>query len=147
MDQAYLHQRIERFYEAQLSQEEENFLLRTLLKIEGKDPIADEALAVMLASRMSAKTTKTRKKTPAMRIAGIAASIAIILGMGIFIIHHPRQVDTFAYVSGKKIHDRNEIKNIVSTQLQDIGESTDLFSQTVATDFDDIREALTDDEK
>lgn len=138
----HLHQQIDRFFEAQLTHQEEQSLFKTLLETEGQDPIADEALAVMLASRMATKATKTRKRIPRIRIACIAASIALILGFGVFLIHQPKESQTFAYVSGKKIHDPNEIKNIVVTQLSDIQESSDFFSQTVSSDLDDIREAL-----
>ena len=146
MDQAYLYQQIDRYFEGQLSQEEERNLLCTLLKIEGQDPAADEALAVMLASKIMTKAARTRKQPRIKLIVGIAASIAVILGTGVFLIQQPRQNETFAYVSGKKIHDPNEINNIVATQLQDIGESTDLFSQALSADLDDIREALISDD-
>lgn len=137
---------IDRYFNAQLSQEEERCLLRTLLKMEGQDPAVDEALAVMLASRMTNKAGKKQKDLPMVRIAGIAASLAIIISVGALVFHHPQNTQTFAYVSGKKIYDHNEIKNIVSTQLQDIQESTGIFSQTLSTDLNDIREALITDE-
>ena len=145
MNKEFLHLQIARYFEAQLSQQEERDLLRQLLKLEGQDSMADEALAVMLASRVATKATKTRKGIPRIRIACIAASIALILGFGVSLIHHPGDSQTFAYVSGKKIHDPNEIKNIIVTQLRDIQESSDCFSHTVSSDLDDIREAITID--
>ncbi|MDE7346836.1 MAG: hypothetical protein K2N48_08890 [Muribaculaceae bacterium] len=145
MNKEFLHLQIARYFEAQLSQQEERDLLRQLLKLEGQDSMADEALAVMLASRVATKATKTRKGIPRIRIACLAASIALILGFGVSLIHHPGDLQTFAYVSGKKIHDPNEIKNIIVTQLSDIQESSDFFSHTVSSDLDDIREALTID--
>ncbi|MDE6741610.1 MAG: hypothetical protein K2J58_04695 [Muribaculaceae bacterium] len=145
MNKEFLHLQIARYFEAQLSQQEERDLLRQLLKLEGQDPIADEALAVILASRAVTKATKNRKRIPRIRIACTAASIALILGLGVFLIHHHGDSQTFAYVSGKKIHDPNEIKNIILTQLSDIQESSDFFSHTVSSDLDDIREALTVD--
>lgn len=146
MNKVYLHQQIDRYFEAQLTQQEEASLLKTLLKIEGQDPVADEALAVMLASRMPLNAARARKTPRIMQIAGIAASIALILGIGVFLIRQPRQNDSFAYVAGKKIQDPIEINNIVATQLQDIGESTGLFSQALSADLDDIREALIADD-
>lgn len=138
---------IDRYFEAQLSQEEERDLLRTLLKMEGQDPMADEALAVMLASRVGSKAIKRRRKIPPIiRIAGIAASIALILGIGAFHMRQSQESKTFAYVSGKKIIDRNQINNIVATQLQDMGESNEILSQTLSSDFNDIREALITDD-
>lgn len=142
-----IHDMINRFFEAQLSQEEERDLLRRLLKMEGRDPIADEALAVVLASRLSPEPrAKKPKGIPLRRMAAIAASVAVIFGTGALITNHAKDTQTFAYVSGKKINDPNEIKSIVATQLKDIGESTELFTQTLSTDLEDIREALTADD-
>lgn len=146
MDKEILHQQIHKYFEAELTQQEEKALLKTLLKMEGKHAIADEALAVMLASRTVGKVSKTGKRITTKLIAGIAASLAIILSVGVLVFHHPQNSQTFAYVSGKKIYDHNEINNIVATQLQDIQESTGLISQTLSSDFNDIREALIADE-
>lgn len=142
-----IHEMINRFFEARLSQDEERDLLLLLLNMEGQDQIADEALAVMLATRLSPEPkAKKLKRTSLRRMTAIAASIALIFGSGALIMNHSRDTQTFAYVSGKKINDPNEIKNIVATQLQDIGESTDLFTQALSTDLEDIREALTADD-
>ena len=139
-----LHRQIYRYFEAELTFQEESALLSELLENEGKDPLIDEALAVMLASRLTPRR-KARPRLPLKHIAGIAAAIALIIASPA-ILHRPRDPQTFAYVSGKKIQDPNEIKNIVATQLRDIGESTDLFSRTLSADLDDIREALMTDD-
>lgn len=140
-----LHRQIQKYFEAELTPQEEKSLLRELLKIEGQDPAADEALAVMLASRLAPAPSGRRKRLPLGRIAAVAA-IAVAVAAGVFFLPRSQDVRTFAYVSGKKIHDTAEIKNLVATQLQDIGESTDYFSQTMTDDLDDIREALTSDD-
>ena len=137
---------IDRYYEARLSRDEERYLLRQLLNKEGQDPAADEVLAVMLASRMIPKATKRSKRAWRAQTAGIAASIALILGTGAFLIIQPHETQSFAYVSGKKTNDPDEIRKIVATQLQDIGETTDLFNHTVSADLEDIREALTSED-
>ena len=139
-----LHRQIHKYFEAELTPQEEKSLMRELLENEGKDPVVDEALAVMLASRLT-PSPKARNRLPLKRIAGIAAAIALMMTLPAM-LHRPRDPQTFAYVGGKKIQDPDKIKNIVATQLQDIGESTDLFSQTLSTDLNDIREALITDD-
>lgn len=142
-----LYQQISRFYEAQLSRQEERELLQQLLKFEGKDPAIDEALAVMLASRLPIGPKANRNKHVRL-IAGIAASAAAVLAVGILFHHRAPQNNgkMYAYVGGVKIENHHEIMKIIDTQLNDIGESSDLFSKTLSTDLDDIREALTADD-
>lgn len=139
-----IHRQIHKYFEAELTPQEEKALMRELLENEGKDPVVDEALAVILASRLT-PSPRVRTRLPLKRIAGIAAAIAFMITLTA-LLHRSPDPQTFAYVSGKKIQDTDKIKNIVATQLQDIGESTDLFSQTLSTDLNDIREALIADD-
>ncbi|MDE7350352.1 MAG: hypothetical protein K2N25_04745 [Muribaculaceae bacterium] len=145
MDKKEIYKRIDLYFEAMLSRHEERQLLAELLPLEGRDRRIDEALAVMLASRFAAPVVTPVKRRPMKLIAGVAASIAVVVAASL-IFYHPRDTQTFAYVSGMKIQDPAEINDIIATQLSDIGESTDLFSQTLSEDFDDIREALNDDD-
>lgn len=142
MNREKLHHQIDLFFEAKLTQHEEKALLRQLISHEGNDPTADAALAVMLASRLTPEAPVGRRRPSIKLAAGIAAAIALLISLPAILHHHHRDPQTFAYVSGKKIQDPDEIKNLVATQLRDIGESTDLFSQTLSTDLNDIREAL-----
>lgn len=142
-----LRNKIDRYFEAQLSQEEEQGLLKTLLPLEGTDPLIDEVLAVMLASRLPARAI-VRKRKPGWLVAGIAASIAAVLTVGILLHYQAPQNESpmFAYVGGVKTENPHEIMKIIDTQLNDIGEYSDMFSRTLSTDLDDIREALTADD-
>lgn len=142
-----LHHKIDLFFEAQLTREEEDSLFGELLNRQGMDPVADEALAVMLASRIPL-SEKSREKLSHKKVTVAAASIAAVFAFGI-IMHslnsgHSR---AFAYVSGVKTENQQVIKNIISTQLNDIEESSGYFSQTVASDLHDIRDALTVDDQ
>ena len=142
MNQEILHLQIQKYFEAELTQEEEKALLKKLLRLEGHDSMADEALAVMLAARLTPTEAIIRRRTPMKLLAGVAASVAVVIGM-VSILQVQRSARTFAYVSGVKTENQQVINDIISTQLNDIGESSGLFSQTVASDLDDIREALT----
>ncbi|MDE6290456.1 MAG: hypothetical protein K2M16_02885 [Muribaculaceae bacterium] len=138
-----LHKKIELYFEAQLSRQEEQELLRELLRLEGKDPAIDETLAVMLASHLPARTAPRRKR-PLIRVAVVAAAVVILLSTGI-LYRHMSPTDRsgmIAYVGGVRIENPQEIMKIIDIQLSDIGESSEFISQTVSDDLDDIRDAL-----
>lgn len=148
MNKDELYNIIDRYFEASLTREEEHELLNTLLPLEGSDPEIDEALAVMLASRFPMPSVASARK-PRRLMIGIAASIAVLLAIGIPLIRRTRSSPgsgMIAYVAGVKVENPNEIMKIIDIQLNDIGESSQLFSQTVTTDLDDIREALISDD-
>ena len=71
MNKKELYNKIDLYFEAGLSRKEEELLLRRLLPLQGSDPAVDEALAVMLASRIPGKTSVS-KKIPLWRIAAVA---------------------------------------------------------------------------
>ena len=147
MNMEPLIKKIDLYFDAQLTRQEEKSLLRELLSQQGSDPRIDEALAVMLAARI-APQRKARKRQVLRKALSAAAAAAVILTAG-YAIHHfadRGHGDMLAYVGGVRIKDPNEIKNIIATQLNDIGESTDLIARTVSDDFDDISEALTTDD-
>lgn len=147
MNRQTLYRKIDLYFEAELTRQEEQSLLKELLKHEGQDPIADEALAVMLASRLPLPS-RARKKKPIRRAMAVAASVAALLALGFLLHQHAtnRDSDMFAYVGGVKVDDPQEIMNIIDTQLSDIGASSELFAQTVSDDLDDIRDALISDD-
>ncbi|MDE6379225.1 MAG: hypothetical protein K2L11_02035 [Muribaculaceae bacterium] len=148
MNKEKIYEKIELYFEAQLSAEEERRLLKVLLPLEGSDPVIDDALAVMLASRIPIPAAESAGK-PFRLIFGIAASIALLIAIGIPLIRQAvssRDSVMIAYVDGVKVEDHDEIMKIIDTQLNDIGESSELFAQTVTTDLDDIREALISDD-
>ncbi|MDE5585645.1 MAG: hypothetical protein K2I92_04780 [Muribaculaceae bacterium] len=138
-----LHKKIDLYFEAQLSAREEQDLLRQLLRLEGKDPAIDEALAVMLASRLPARATHSRRK-PLNKVAAAAAAIVTLIAAGglFHFLSPPDRSCMIAYVGGVRIENPQEIMKIIDTQLNDIGESSEFISQTVSADLDDIRDAL-----
>ena len=143
MNKEELYNIIDRYFEAQLSHEEEHELLYELLKCESRDPYMDEALAVMSASRLQAQDAAPRRR-PARLLTGIAAGVAAVLAIGALIFHQmpSRDSEMIAYVGGVRIENPQEIMNIIDTQLNDIGESSEFFTQIVSADLDDIRDAL-----
>ena len=155
MKEKNIHKEIDLYFDAQLSLVEEEELFRTLLSFKGKDQKVDEALAVMLTTRMPMESRpsglRPKKTRSLMRplYAAAAALIAIICISSLWHrsgIEDDRNVEGMvAYVGGVKISDQSEIMKIVDDQLNDIGISSELFAQTVAEDLDDIRDAFNED--
>ena len=137
-----LSNKIDRYFEADLSPQEERELLHQLLPLEGTDPAIDEALAVMLASRLHSAAPASGRR-PWKKVA-VAAAIVTALAVG-GLVHHLPPSDRsgmIAYVGGVRIENPQEIMKIIDTQLNEIGESSEFISRTVSADLDDIRDAL-----
>ena len=142
-----LNKQIRKYFEAQLSRQEERELLRQLLARQGRHPEIDEALAVMLASRITPAAAGPRGKSPVRLIAGIAASIAALLTVGALLYTHDHgQPQTFAYIDGRRTTDPAEIKKIIDLQLADICESSEFITRTLSDDVADIRDALNNED-
>lgn len=143
MNKKELYKKIDRYFEAELSRSEEELLLRQLLPLQGSDSAVDEALAVMLASRIPVKTPVS-KKIPLWRIAAVGTFLIAAAGIGFLAGDYDSSVQgtMLAYVGGVMVDDPHEIMNIIDNQLSDIGESSEFFVRTVSDDLDDIRDAL-----
>ncbi len=152
MKETDIPQAIDLYFDAQLSIKQEEELFHTLLSYKGKDPKADEALAVMLMTRKPNALSKSSKPKRAdkVRIWRAAAAVAVIGGACTMALwhggHSAGQNDgMMAYIGGVKITDQMEIMNIVDDQLNDISISSELFAQTVSSDLDDIRDAFNEE--
>lgn len=162
MKEKNIHKIIDLYFEAQLSRSEEDDLFRTLLAFEGQDNKVKEALAVMLMSRND-EILASECKSP-VRQASVenrflsfrplkwAAAVAVIAITCVTALlytshfHHGNNTERMmAYVGGVKVNDHSEIMKIVDDQLNDISMSSEFFSQTIATDLDDIRNAFNEE--
>ncbi len=152
MKETDIHKAIDIYFEAQLSIKEEEDLFHRLLSYKGKDPKADEALAVMLMTRMPnalSKSSKPKRANKA-RIWRAAAAVAVIAGACTMALWHNahsagQSEGMMAYIGGVKISDQAEIMKIVDDQLNDISLSSELMAQTVSSDLDDIRDAFNEE--
>lgn len=154
MKEYNIYRMIDLYFDAQLSLTEEKELLERLLSFEGKDPMVEEALAVMLmAINPLVKPGRTVRPKTKIRVWNIAAAVALLVAAGITAVWHSSHNDSgrtmegmVAYVGGVKVSDHAEIMKIVDNQLNDIGEYSDFFAQEVSSDLDDIRQALMSEE-
>lgn len=143
-NQAELEQLIDRYFDGETSVQEEQLLRKTLANCTWSSETIDEARFTMgyfvaHCQQQQRVTQKSRRS----RAIGIAASIAIILGAGVFALWH-YQEDTnnmcIAYVNGKTINNddavlaliendlnaMDEASNGMSAQLSNLGEALEL---------------------
>ena len=156
MKEKNIHKAIDLYFDAQLSIAEEEKLFRSLLAFKGKDQKVDEALAVMLMTRMPMESRPSglrTKKTRSLMRPLYAAAAVLIAVICISALWHQSGIEEdkniegmVAYIGGVKISDQSEIMKIVDDQLNDIGISSELFAQTLPEDLDDIRDAFNEDD-
>ncbi|MDE6479461.1 MAG: hypothetical protein K2L45_04260 [Muribaculaceae bacterium] len=162
MKEKNIHKIIDLYFEAQLSRPEEEELLSLLLAFKGDDDMVKEALAVMLMGRnpavlaehgrQAAIKAPLKSRFPGFR--GIKRVVAVALVVItcatplLYRHYHNSGVEIegmMAYVGGIKVSDHSEIMKIVDDQLNDISTSSEFFSQTIASDLDDIRNAFNEE--
>ena len=162
MKEQNIHKIIDLYFEAQLSPHEEKELFSLLLAFKGDDDRVNEALAVMLMSRNPAmlaelgesstlKHPLKRNLTGFRNLKRVVAVALVVITLATPLLYrhyHDRGVELegmMAYVGGVKVSDHSEIMKIVDDQLNDISTSSELFSQTIASDLDDIRNAFNEE--
>ena len=126
---------IEGYFEGSLSQDEETALKVFLASEEGQGPEYDEVRAVMgyfAAGRSVIKAITSRslrlREIVWRRIAAIAASLAIIITLGVSLYNKTNVC--VSYVSGQKITDKEVVMNDVDNILADLlSDRTDMEEQ------------------
>ena len=151
-----IHELIDRFFEGELSADEERALLALLIEHAEGDPEAEEALAVMTCTRILPHNTAgketgrqkaSRRHSMLWRGVAAAAVIATTTAGILFLtrsegVRQPIQEMTIAYVDGVRIENRDEIMKIVAGQLDDLSLASAEIRMEVTGDLDDIRNAL-----
>lgn len=136
---------VERYFEAETSQAEEEELRHFLCSPQGSSPRYDEVRAVMgylaKARSMVSKNSQTldRNKTRWLRPASIAASITIALGLT-FTAWKATQAPTevyIAYVDGNKITDRKAVMQLMQSSLEqmEVNETSTLIEEQLSDMF------------
>ena len=143
-NQAELEQLINRYFDGETSVQEEQMLRETLADCPWSSEVIDEARFTMgyfVAHRKAGQ--QTSKKSYRRQVIGIAASIAIILAIGIPAMYHSwfaPQPQCIAYVNGKVIDNDDAVmariasdlskmedaSNSMAAQLQSLGEALEL---------------------
>ena len=133
---------IEGYFEGTLSQDEETALKVFLVSEEGQGPEYDEVHAVMgyFAAGRSVEILRSRtlsqndrKHAPVIwrRIAAVAASLAIIVTLGVSLYN--RNNVCVSFVGGQKITDKevvmNDVDNILADLLSDRTDMEELLNE------------------
>lgn len=126
---------IEGYFEGSLSQDEETALKVFLASEEGQGPEYDEVHAVMgyFAAGRAVEILRSHPlpqndRKMWRRIAAIAASLAIIITLGVSLYNKTNVC--VSYVSGQKITDREVVMNDVDNILADLlSDRTDMEEQ------------------
>lgn len=162
MKEKNIHKIIDLYFEAQLSPHEEKELFNLLLAFKGEDDNVKEALAVMLMARNPSMLTEHNGNSAIKASLGnrlfrfrsltrVAAVAMVVIAAATALLYHFNhnsgvEIEGMtAYVGGVKVSDHSEIMKIVDDQLNDISMSSEFFSQTIASDLDDIRNAFNEE--
>lgn len=125
--QAELEQLIDRYYEGETSLEEEQMLRQCLADCPWSSEVIDEArftLGYFAAHKQQGRRATTVNDR--FRIMAIAASVAVLLTVGIGLLWQNHQANDVcvAYVNGKAIHNEQEVFNLLQSDLNDMGNAT-----------------------
>ncbi|MBR5673078.1 MAG: hypothetical protein IKW97_01640 [Muribaculaceae bacterium] len=140
--QAQLEELISRYFEGETSVQEEQALRQCLADCPWQSETIDEARFTM--GYFAAHRRQLERKSRWLmndRIIGIAASIAVILAVGGYVIWHqqPQTTDMcIAYVNGKTIDSSEQVMELIENDLNTIGEA----SQGMTAQLSSLGEAL-----
>ena len=146
-DQAALEQLINRYFDGETSVQEERELREALADCPWSSEFIDEARFTMgyFAAHKQQQQPRVAKKSYQRQIIGIAASIAILLGIGLSVFSRqwltPRY-ECIAYVNGKVIADNQEaIMSLIAQDLNDMDMATREMAGAMANDMSEMNEA------
>ena len=141
-NQAELERLIERYFDGETSIQEEQMLRATLADCPWNSEAIDEARFTMgyfAAHRQ--ETERVAKKSNRRKFIGIAASIAIILAIGIPAMYHSwfaPQPQCIAYVNGKVIDNDDAVMALIESDLNKMEDA----SNSMAAQLQSLGEAL-----
>ena len=144
--QAELEQLIERYFDGETTVQEEQALRETLADCPWSSEAIDEARFTMgyFAAHCQEKA-RTARKSHRRQLIGIAASIAIILAIGLPAIYHnwfAPQSQCIAYVNGKVIaNNQKAVMSLIAQDLNNMEIATRDLDNMIASDMNDMGDA------
>ncbi len=136
-----LEQLIERYFDGLTTVEEETALRACLARCPWHSESIEDAQVVMgYFAALSKDQRHSAARTTRQRIAGIAASIVILLSVAVFALWHQWQPmdECVAYVNGQAISNDREVMALVENDLSSIGNA----SQGMTAQLSSVGEAL-----
>lgn len=129
-DQAELEQLIGRYFDGETSIQEEQALRATLVDCSWSSDIIDEArFAMGYFAAHSNEQQRLTRKVKRRRWTGIAASIAIMTGIGSMVMWKHNHVENtcVAYVNGQTINDDEVVMAIVKKDLNNMADASQIM--------------------
>lgn len=136
-----LEQLIERYFDGLTTVEEEAALRACLARCPWHSESIEDAQVVMgYFAALSKDQRHSVARTTRQRIAGIAASIVVVLSVAVFALWHQWQPmdECVAYVNGQAISNDREVMALVENDLSSIGNA----SQGMTAQLSSVGEAL-----
>lgn len=145
-NQAELERLIERYFDGETSIQEEQMLRATLADCPWSSEVIDEARFTMgFFAAHSQETERVAKKSNRRKFIGIAASIAIILAIGIPALTHnwfAPQSQYIAYVNGKVVaNNQKAVMSLIAQDLNTMDMATREMDNAIAADINDMGDA------
>lgn len=126
-NQAELELLISRYFNGDTSIQEEQLLRETIAHCPWNSPAIDDArMVVGYFAAHSQEQQRTSKKFSRRQLIGIAATIALIVGVGILALWHP-SVDNsvcVAYVNGKTVNNDETVMAMIESDLNEMGDAS-----------------------
>lgn len=141
-NQAELEQLINRYFDGETTVQEEQVLRDALADCPWSSELIDEARFTMgyFAAHRQQQQHHTGKRANRFRMVAAAASVALLLSVGIGILWHQQKSDDMciAYVDGKVINNDDAVMALIANDLN----SMDDASQSMEAQLASIGEAL-----
>ena len=134
-NQAELEQLIERYFDGETSVQEEQMLRAALADCPWSSETIDEARFTMgYFAAHSRETQRTKKSNSRRQPIGIAASIAIILAVGVYAWHHHQPGDVcIAYVNGQVVQDNDKVMALVADDMSKMDNASNAMTDQLSS--------------
>ena len=134
--QAELEALIERYFEGMTSLEQEDAMRQCLAHCPWSSEAIDDARMVMgYFAAQSAQQRRSVSRSMRQGFIGIAASIAVILAVGGYVLWHQSQPDDMciAYVNGTVVNDNDKVMALVANDMSKMDDATDAMTNQLSS--------------
>ena len=134
--QAQLEALIERYFEGMTTLEQEDAMRQCLAHCPWSSQVIDDARMVMgyFAAHAEQQHNRVIRGTR-QRFIGIAASIAVILAVGGYVLWHQSQPSDvcIAYVNGNVVEDNDKVMALVANDMSKMDDATDALTNQLSS--------------
>ncbi len=144
-DMNKLNALIEKYFDGATTLDEERLLRRMLADPSFQGESVDEARAVlgfMAAGASAHADVSGRRSVSWLTAAGVAASLAVAVTIGMWMHRESTSPDMIAYVGGCEISDRREVMDIVEADLAAFGLAAMDADMQIDAELSDIGDML-----